>query len=496
MRRDAASAPEDMGGGAEPVGRDRPGSRPRADAAAKWLFRASLVAAAFAAGMCAAEREALPAKLAQRWTQDARRLLEARLAGTQGWEFATTPADSVARARVRTAAGAALEDPVLAAGGRWQFLDRCPKAGGCLAVEHRGRGEITRAYPFRPGDWARTEAGGEVGDALVVGHLGSFSNGDLLAALRRPGGVFPAAAGLARIDPGGRALWYRPGYGRGESHVGPGDTTWVPAPLPADASLRLRPPPLPTEVPCPSPPELDGIAVLDGEGRLAREVSVAEALLDSPWAAKLARSARATPCRPLRVNSVSLLGGDVAGLAKASTGDLVVSLGSPSAFAVLDRRTNKTLLFVEGTFAQQRSVKHLRGSQFVMFDKLGGWRRANGGRQGYSRALLVDAATGQERTVFPLDPASPYWGRHDHGRVSVSPDGLRVLVSLAGQAVEVRVGDGTVLAEFAALHDVRGVRGFGGGTGVARFFGGGGFLYAREGARGARSDRGAGRRDR
>ena len=171
----------------------------------------------------------------------------------------------------------------------------------------------------------------------------------------------------------------------------------------------------------------------------------------------------------------------VSGLVDANPGDVVVSIGNRGAFAVLDRHSDRVLLYVQGTFSRQHSVKHLRGSEFIMFDNLGVWKSSDGTPMAYSRVLVVDAATGREKTVFPTEPRrfGP-WKQYDHGRVSVSSDGLRALASYSrhAKAVEVRIEDGAVLAEFEALHDVRALPVFAGGNGVVRFLDSGGFLYA------------------
>jgi len=458
----------------------------------KWLFRISVVFAFFVAGMYWAAKQVFPADLVHGWTTTAARILDARLGGRLDagrWEFADVPADSVANARVRTTQGAPLVDPVLSVGGMWQFREHCPRADGCLAVEHRGSGQVVRAWPFAIDDLANAEPiaalpfertpGVQAGDVLVVDHVAMFSDGDLLATFRRRDHFFPSGGGIARIDETGRVLWYRRDYSHGEPHVGPGDTIWAPSQRLADESFRLRPQPMSHKLCDQGPVQLAVVNVLDGDGRLVREMSVVDAMLDSPWAAHVVT--RPDACNPLHVNSASLVGAAVSGLVDANPGDVVVSIGNRGAFAVLDRHSDRVLLYVQGTFSRQHSVKHLRGSEFIMFDNLGVWKSSDGTPMAYSRVLVVDAATGREKTVFPTEPRrfGP-WKQYDHGRVSVSSDGLRALASYSrhAKAVEVRIEDGAVLAEFEALHDVRALPVFAGGNGVVRFLDSGGFLYA------------------
>ncbi len=423
-------------------------------------------------------------------------MLDAHLGGLSSagsWETSGVPADSLALARVRTADGAPLADPVLSAGGRWQFREHCPLADGCLAVEHRGAGHVARAWPFRTGELAKAEPvdalpykrtpGVDAGEVVVVDEVVAASNGDLLATLRYRDHVSPSSGGIVRVDSTGRVLWYRRDYSHGEPHIEGDSTIWTPSRQPPDSPAIQWPGQSQSQF-CPATPLLDVVNVLDRDGRLTKQVSVAHALLDSPWAASLVWSIDA--CYPLHVNSVSLVGRDVSDLGEASAGDLVVSLHSLNAFAVLDRRTSAVLLYVRGTFAGQRSVKHLRGSKFIMFDGSGGWESHAGAFANYSRVLVVDAATGEERTVFPTNPRSfEAWKPRGRGRVSISPDRLRALASHAGRAraVEVRIEDGTVLAQFEAVHDVRGLQAFA-GAGSVRFLDGSAFLYARQRADG------------
>ena len=468
-----------------------------ADRLAKWMFRVAVVFAFFAAGMYWAAKWMFPAPLAWRWATTASRMLEARLAERPdpgGWEFADMPADSVAGAGVRTAEDAPLADPVLSVGGKWQFREHCPRYGGCLAVEHWGDGRVVRAWPFEIDDLATVEPvvdlpfkrtpGVQAGDVLAVDYVAtSSSTDDLFATFRHRDHFHPSGGGIARIDQSGRVLWYRRDYSHGEPHVGPGDTIWVPSHRLADESFRLRPQPMVNHS-CPEDMQLAVISVLDGDGRLAREISVVDAILDSPWAAHVINTVAVLQfdrCNPLHVNSVALVGNSVWGLDDVSPGDVVVSIENYSAFAILHRHSAKVLRYVRGTFGRQGSVKHLDGSKFVMFDNLGVRQRHDGAPMAFSRVLVVDAATGEENTVFPTArAASELWKQYDGGRVSVSPDGLRVLASYSGhaKAVEVRIDDGAVMAEFDAVHDVRALEVFAGGSGVVRFLDGGSFLYS------------------
>ena len=193
--------------------------------------------------------------------------------------------------------------------------------------------------------------------------------------------------------------------------------------------------------------------VIDPAGRLLRETSVFDAILESPYASLLLH---ANPCDPTHVNSVHRLGADAAG-AGLEPGDLVVSIRNLHAFALLDRETHQLKRMVRGGFMKQHSVLHLEGPRFLLLDNQGG--RTPDGALGVSRLLMVDAASGEETTIFP-NHRTPGHLRElytsNRGGVSVSPDRRRALVTFSreGKAVEVRIADGAVLVVLHSLHDV------------------------------------------
>ena len=182
-------------------------------------------------------------------------------------------------------------------------------------------------------------------------------------------------------------------------------------------------------------------------------ISVFAALIQSPYVSLLTYM---DPCDPTHVNSVHLLGEDAAG-AGLEPGDLVVSMRNLHAFAILDRDTHRLKRMVRGGFMMQHSVLHFEGSRFLMLDNRGG-RNADGALD-VSRLLMVDAANGEETTIFP-NHRTPVHLRDlytsQKGGVAVSPDRRRALVTFTyeGKAVEVRIADGAVLVVFHSLHDV------------------------------------------
>lgn len=436
----------------------------RGGGSVRWFLRLSVAALAFGAGLQAVWTEAAPWKVVRRGVKSLAGMVAAQKEGRLDsvmW-LADVSADSIEARRIRMVAPGGLRDPVVAEGGWWQFDEHCPE--GCLAVEYGGPVESVRATPFRPdlldaariADSPREKTfGANSNDEIETFYMTAYPNGDLLAVFFYPDFHFPSFAGVARVKRGGEPIWHRRDYSHHEPHVAAGDTAWVPG---AELEEDVR---LPGDLGVWScerhPTYVDVVNVLDADGALVEQVSLVAAFAQSPWASVLLT---ADPCDPFHLNSVSLVRDDVSGLDGVRPGDVVLSMRHLSAVAILDGRTHALKRYVTGTFGAQHSVKHLRGSEFVMFDNNGGHgRRRDGARYAYSRVLVVDFATGEETVVFPKSDSERHrnWITTARGRISISPDGERALASYTeqGRAVEVRIEDGEVLAEFDFLHDMR-----------------------------------------
>ena len=125
------------------------------------------------------------------------------------------PRAQVAAARVEFLAGDVLADPVLVQGGRGRFLDLCPGAAGCLAVAYAGAGAVVQAYPYYPDALEAANVAAEDAypyerppgwsfvDAIAVGGIEAYPNGDLLVVFRLKD-AFPSGGGVARIAPDGQ----------------------------------------------------------------------------------------------------------------------------------------------------------------------------------------------------------------------------------------------------------------------------------------------------
>ncbi len=446
------------------------------DRLAPFLFGFSVVAAAFLFGVSVGYYEYFPF----RQLQDAKTTFQEILRGAEENEdylgeflqFAETPVAEAATARNRDFADAAdTGENFLMFGGLNQYLDLCPEHG-CLAVEVTSGGDVVHAYPYLPEEIYAANVTDEypyeyidfdpVQDTRPIG-IERFPDGDLLVTFQSShhASVFPFGTGVARVAPDGKPRWFRLDY----THHWPspirGDEILVPGGGINDGSIAFTWPDGKAEtIDCGSDrPYRDSIRVLDGDGRLVREIWVIDAVLKSPYATVLRETIN--DCDPLHLNFVDVVRDDLpAGIDGVEPGDYVVSFRNISAFGFIDAQSGELKRIVRGTFIQQHSVQHLSGAKFLMFDNQGG--NVEGGP---SRLLEVDLATGVERTIFPTaahrDQGYGALSRQA-GFLSISPDRTRVMVNsrYEGTAFEVRLRDGEVLREFVNLQDVSRIDGF------------------------------------
>ena len=440
------------------------------------LFMLALMLAGFGGGLYVARHEVFPFPL----LTSARKTFVAAVKGNLldprhlRWKFVDVPAEQVAARRFEFIGSDHLTDPIVVPGRRGLFREHCPDHAGCLAVEYAGRGEVRHAWPYRPDEleeWLEKDEfaadfpyehaiGFSFLDHARIFGVSSYANGDLLVVFHL-GQTHPYGGGVARIDRTGKPVWYRPDFSHHRPYLTDGEVLLVPGVRiggPGDAELVPKRDDIRIRMSCPRWPH-DLVNVIDPARRLLREISVFDAILRSPYASLLLH---ADPCDPTHVNSVHLLGADAAGPG-LEPGDLVVSIRNLHAFAILDRDTHRLKRMVRGGFMMQHSVLHFEGSRFLMLDNQGG--RTADGALGVSRLLMVDAASGEETTIFPNHRTPDHLRElytDESGGLAISPDRRRALVTFTheGKAVEVRIADGAVLVVFDSLHDVSHLKGF------------------------------------
>lgn len=435
------------------------------------LFIVAVVAAGFVFGIYVERSKVFPYRFIERGQKTFLTLFESVRDESdpfRNWalRFVDVPPDQVESHRIKFVDAEELAAPILFSGYRGQFAEYCGDHLGCIAVEYDSTGEVAHAYPYRPDeihaanmvDGFPYELSGNFSFDTHSGVAGmtAYPNGDLLVVFHFRYS-FPYAGGLARIGRDGRPLWYRQDYSHHWPYISGGDgLVFVPSLRLSDDRISVVLGPGDSddvrELSCDSVTYVDYVNVLDGEGRVVEEISVLAALMESSYAPLLLGSW--DPCDPTHLNFVHEIGKDVSIVDDMAPGDLVVSLRNLSAFAVLDRSTGDLKRVVRGDFFGQHGVQHFDGSKFMMFDNLGGYLG-----YGPSRLLMVDLSNGESRTIFPTEDTPEYLQdlfSVNRGHISISPDNSRVIITFSaeGKALEVRIADGSVTAEFNSVHNV------------------------------------------
>ena len=442
------------------------------------LFAVAVVLTAFAYGVAVGKYQLFPYRHLADGVKTARVTLGLYPEGIYGPDlyrlssFATLPPAAAAAQRIEFHAGPQLSDPLLWSGGMHQFREHCPDHG-CLAVAYNRAGAVARAWPYRPEALEQAAAAFPT-DEFPYERALNFSfarhvfpqvsalypNGDLLVVFHhQPRSAFPYGAGVARINPAGYPVWFRRDYSHHWADLLENEVALVPSLRIGNETTYYRPGINIGKPLCDTgKPLVDVVHYIDGNGQLLKSIDVTRALLESPYAVLLGQTS--DPCDPTHLNFVRLIGDDYVGADNIAPGDLVVSLRNISAFAILDGIDGSVKRVVRGTFAEQHSVQHWRGSTFLMFDN----QNLPSDVPVQSRLLLVDLSNGTETTVFPQGdfPQLPPLFSSYAGNVSVSADRKRAIVAFTaiGVGVEVRFDDGKILNIFRNRHDLSGVADF------------------------------------
>ena len=368
--------------------------------------------------------------------------------------------------RVKFIAADELDDSILMRGELGAFLDDCPLPHGCVGVKYSPPGVVSHVWPYRPEEIMAANIvstsdypyehplNWSFGNGTNHTYISPYFNHDLLVVfgLRNSS---PYGGGIARLAPDGRPRWYRKDYSHHWPYVVDEDFILVPGQRLEQASISYAIAPGHTEkLTCQDVIRDDTIRIINGSGDLLEEISIIEELIRSRYASSLADAS--SPCDPIHLNFVHMLDKD----AGEVSGDFVVSLRHLNAFGIIDHDTHQLKRLVRGSFRQQHGVRHLKKTQFLIFDNQG-----TDGTHGPSRLLMVDLATGKETTIFPNDHTPEpvrSWYVPIRGQFDVSPDKRRVLLAdyPRGRGFEIRLSDGKILNTFLQIHDLQTLPGF------------------------------------
>jgi hypothetical protein len=268
--------------------------------------------------------------------------------------------------------------------------------------------------------WPDRRVDAETENAQYWRYVHLFENGDLLAIFE--------GHGLIKIDKDSSLLWEHRGGEHHDLKVLDDGTICV---LAREVSLDPRF--------NPEHPVLeDFILYLTPDGEEIRRVSVLEALGHSRYAVMLGE------VRPqgdvLHTNALEVLNGDLAGeLPAFGAGNVLVSMRTLSALAVVDMASEKVDWALKGSWRKQHDPSVLPGGNILIFD--------NNGNDGSSRVIEIDSASGDIECVYKGEPADDFYSQMC-GAATRLPNGNTLATeSDRGRAIEV-TPDGDIVWEY------------------------------------------------
>ena len=374
-----------------------------------------------------------------------------------------------ARNRFRFVESESMADSIVWLGGYGLFREYSPKYG-CLAVEFSSEGKPLHPIPLRIDELERIEPiarmpYSDLGFSFrrhthFFGLARHDESGDIFTTIHHHWtSIHPYGGGILRVDMDGRPIWWRRDYSHHAPSLGVhpefGETLVTPGMILQRRDVVYSVGNVPVRLGRGSKSAdalIDVINILRPEdGELLRTFSIMDAIRNSPHSGALGATVSVTD--PLHVNSVFMLDDSAESHGNLSSGDLVVSMRSLSAVAILDGRDGSLKYMRRGSFLLQHAARHWKGAEFLMLDNHG-----TDGTYGPSRLLAIDMVTGIERTIFPNANTPPSIRSRAvtniRGHVSISSDRLRAICTFpdAHFAVEVRLSDGELLAVFENVH--------------------------------------------
>ncbi len=343
-------------------------------------------------------------------------------------------------------------DLILMQGGWYRLTSHCPDYG-CLAWIMDRDGEILHTWPIKENvPWERLEnvGGFATFENIYPTGLQLLDNGDLIVAYHGRN-TFPFGIGLARIDRNGDLVWRSD---RGVHHwidLGDDGLIYAPAHRLLDSPIRIGE--TNNMLRCEDGRIYeDLVLVYDLDGNVLEEISIHDAMVDSGYVGLVRNTVE--PCDPLHLNHVEVLDADRADeFPPAKAGDLLVSLLSLDAVALIDRDTHAvTWVDVGKTIAQHNALFYENG-KIIVFDNQGGNYRHGG-----SRIVTIDMGTGALDTIYPTDDVPPddrfYSSRAGH--FVLSDDNQKLLMSLTmdGIVFEIDLEAGRILWEYDNIFDM------------------------------------------
>jgi hypothetical protein len=268
-----------------------------------------------------------------------------------------------------------------------------------------------REIPARQAYWRRV-------------HL--LENGDLLAIFE--------ARGIVKLDAHSDLLWANSLSAHHDLEVLPDGRILV---------LTRKPHRVP-EIHPEKPVLEDFITILDGSGQIIREVSILQAILDSPFREIFEANRGRKVGDLLHTNSLFVLDGRGSERAPwLAAGNILISMREPSLVGVVDLEQARVVAMWSGDFRYQHDARILENGNLMLFD--------NSGLGNFSRVIETDPVTREVRWSYAGRPDRPFYSQYIGAAQRLSNGNTLITESGEGRAFEI-TSDKRMVWEYNSPH--------------------------------------------
>ncbi|MEQ8966243.1 MAG: arylsulfotransferase family protein [Azospirillaceae bacterium] len=256
-----------------------------------------------------------------------------------------------------------------------------------------------------------------------------FPNGDLLA-IYYVAGRTPWGLGLVKVDRDSRLLWSYPGAVHHDLEVAPDGRIFT-------LTQEILTEPRPGFEALGAPLIVDHVTILSPDGAEVERIPLIDAFADSPFAEALVllQSDRTSLAAGdvMHANAIDVLDrAEAAVLPFAEPGQILLSLRSIDALALLDPRQRRITWMMTGSWRRQHDPDILPDGRILLFDNRGGLA---GGAT--SRVVEIDPATGGVVWAYDGEPDRPLWSAIRSAQERLANGNTLITESDAGRILEV-----------------------------------------------------------
>jgi hypothetical protein len=271
-----------------------------------------------------------------------------------------------------------------------------------------------------------------------------YPNGDLLA-IYVAAGDSPWGYGLVRIDKDSKLVWKYLGQAHHDVDIGADGRIYALTHEIRHNEYR--------DFPQLAVPRIDDfVVVLSPDGKELTKVSIADALIGSPYARLLTRVVWYTKGDYLHNNGIDVLEpGDTAKLPHAKAGQVLLSFREIDTLALLDLEEERIVWAVRGPWLAQHDPDILADGNILLFDNLGNFLDADGsdaeGGGGRSRIIEFDPSTTDIVWQYAGTPEEPFESDVRASQERLANGNTLITEETGGRIIEV-TPEGEIVWEF------------------------------------------------